>query len=74
LHSDLNHNPNFDAPVFINPLLTVEEVADLLRVPPSWVYANAKSIPGYLKLGRYVRFRKADVIGFLSGPSTGRVC
>lgn len=48
-------------------LLEAERVAALLRVPKSWVYANADQIPGVLRLGRYVRFRPNIVRHFLTG-------
>ena len=51
----------------LDHLLEVETVATLLRVPQSWVYANADEIPGVLRLGRYVRFRPAIIHSFLSG-------
>jgi excisionase family DNA binding protein len=40
-------------------LLTAEEVADLLRVTPAWVYAATRRhrIP-HIRLGRYVRYRR----------------
>jgi excisionase family DNA binding protein len=40
-------------------LLTAEDVARLLRMTPSWVYAQTRRyrIP-HLRLGRYVRFRR----------------
>jgi len=46
-------------------LLTVGEVAALLRVPASWIYARTadagvEEIP-HLKLGRHLRFRRAEV-------------
>ncbi len=48
-------------------LLQPDEVAKLLKVPKSWVYANADQIPGFLRLGRYVRFRPATIRAFLRG-------
>jgi excisionase family DNA binding protein len=50
-------------------LLTVEEVAALLKVPPSWVYDRTRlrtkeRIPGF-RLGKYWRFREADVLAWL---------
>jgi excisionase family DNA binding protein len=47
-------------------LLTVEEVAELLSVPVSWVYERTRKrgvdrIPGF-RLGKYWRFREADVL------------
>ena len=46
-------------------LMTVEEVAQMLRVPCSWVYArtsgeSADSLP-FLKIGRHLRFRRAEI-------------
>jgi excisionase family DNA binding protein len=50
-------------------LLTVEDVAALLRVPPSWVYDRTRlrtnqRIPGF-RLGKYWRFRETDVFAWL---------
>jgi excisionase family DNA binding protein len=52
------------------PLLTVREVAELLRVPVSWVYERTRRhgrerLP-HLKVGKYLRFRRADVLGWLN--------
>jgi excisionase family DNA binding protein len=43
-------------------LLTVDEVAERLQVPRTWVYkrAAAGKIP-CLKIGRYVRFNSAEL-------------
>lgn len=41
----------------LDPLLNSEQVAPRLKIPVSWVYANADRLPGVLRLGRYVRFR-----------------
>lgn len=46
-------------------LLTVDEVAQMLRVPASWVYArtsgeSADKLP-FLKIGRHLRFRRAEI-------------
>jgi excisionase family DNA binding protein len=51
------------------PLLTVQEVADWLRVKPAWVRAHANGnrkpkLPS-VKLGAYRRFRREDVARFL---------
>ena len=56
-------------------LLTVEEVAELLRVPPSWVYERtrrraADRIPGF-RLGKYWRFRESDVLAWIERQSAG---
>jgi excisionase family DNA binding protein len=50
-------------------LLTVHEVAELLKVPVSWVYEHTRQrgirrLP-HLKLGKYVRFKLSDVARFL---------
>jgi excisionase family DNA binding protein len=56
-------------------LLTVEEVAELLRVPLSWVYERTRRrgvdrIPGF-RLGKYWRFREADVLAWLDRQRIG---
>jgi excisionase family DNA binding protein len=51
------------------PLLTVQEVADWLRVEPSWVRAHAngnrRPILPSIKIGKFRRFIKSDVNEFL---------
>ena len=52
-----------------SPLLTAEEVAELLKVPVSWVYERTRKravdrIPGF-RLGKYWRFREADVLAWI---------
>jgi hypothetical protein len=51
----------------LEPLLEAEQVAELMLVPKSWVYANGDQLPGVLRLGRYVRFRPAALLPFLAG-------
>jgi hypothetical protein len=51
----------------LDPLLVADQVAVLLKVPPSWVYANADELPGALRLGRYLRFRPTVIKQFLNG-------
>ncbi len=56
-------------------LLTVEEVAELLRVPVSWVYERTGSravdrIPGF-RLGKYWRFRERDIMAWLECQRNG---
>jgi len=51
-------------------LLTVKEVAAILRVPSSWVYERTRKrgpdrIPGF-HLGKYWRFYEADVRAWLN--------
>jgi excisionase family DNA binding protein len=45
-------------------LLTADEVAQILRVPRSWVYSHLSVLP-VIRLGRYVRFRRSEINGFL---------
>ncbi len=50
-------------------LLTVEEVAQLLKVPLSWVYERCRErasdpLP-HIKLGKYLRFSKSDLLLYL---------
>ena len=50
-------------------LLTVEDVAEILRVPNSWVYErtrrrSADRIPGF-RIGKYWRFRLGDIKAWL---------
>jgi len=45
-------------------LLDADEVAQILRVPRSWVYSHLKELPA-IRLGRYVRFRRSEIERFL---------
>jgi len=50
------------------PLLNVDEVAQILRVPRSWIYGrvHSSSLPfRHLKVGVYLRFLKSDVEDFI---------
>jgi excisionase family DNA binding protein len=56
-------------------LLTVEEVAELLHVPPSWVYERTRRrtinrVPGF-RLGKYWRFRRSDVLAWIDRQQVG---
>jgi excisionase family DNA binding protein len=56
-------------------LLTVEEVAELLKVPVSWVYDRTRSrgvnrIPGF-RLGKYWRFQESEVLAWLERQRSG---
>jgi excisionase family DNA binding protein len=56
-------------------LLSVEEVAELLRVPVSWVYDRTRSrgvnrIPGF-RLGKYWRFDESEVVAWLERQRSG---
>ena len=55
-------------------LLTVHEVAELLRVPASWVYERtrrrgAERLP-HLKIGKYLRFFSSDILAYLEAMRT----
>jgi excisionase family DNA binding protein len=55
-------------------LLTVREVAKLLRLPVSWVYEHTRQncmdrIPGF-RLGKYWRFIEEDVTAWLAARRT----
>jgi excisionase family DNA binding protein len=50
-------------------LLTVQEIARLLKVPVSWVYGHTRKrsidrLPGY-RLGKYWRFRADEVMAWV---------
>jgi len=56
-------------------LLTVEEVAELLKVPVSWVYDRTRlrglnRIPGF-RLGKYWRFQESEVLAWLERQRSG---
>lgn len=51
----------------LEPLFKAEQIAPRLKVPISWVYANASQIPGFLRLGRYIRFRPSLFNKFIGG-------
>ncbi len=51
-------------------LLTVDEVAELLHVPQSWVYEHtrpaSRPLLPHMKVGKYLRFRRRDIEHFIS--------
>jgi len=56
-------------------LLSVEDVAELLKVPVSWVYDRTRKrglerIPGF-RLGKYWRFRSEDIFAWLERQRSG---
>jgi len=53
-------------------LLTAGEVADMLSVPKSWVYAETRAgrIPR-VKLGRYSRYRREAIDEWLAAAERG---
>ena len=55
----------------LEALLTVHEVAELLRVPISWVYERTRRrgierLP-HMKIGKYLRFRLREVELYVEG-------
>jgi excisionase family DNA binding protein len=51
-------------------LLTVQDVAKLLKVPVSWVYGHTRKraadpLPGY-RIGKYWRFLTEEVLAWVS--------
>jgi excisionase family DNA binding protein len=54
---------------YSNGLATVREIAELLRVPTSWVYERTRRrgverIP-HFKVGKYLRFSKSEVLEWI---------
>ena len=59
----------------LHELLTVDDVAALLKVSPSWVYEHTRArmsgserLP-FIKVGKYVRFQSGAVVDFLAKRS-----
>jgi excisionase family DNA binding protein len=54
-------------------LLTAGEVAELLSVPESWVRQETRAghLP-HLELGRYRRYDREEVLGWLEGQRAGQ--
>ncbi len=51
-------------------LLTVQEVADILKVPRSWIYSRTRANKiAHIKCGKYCRFRLSEV---MAGLENGR--
>jgi excisionase family DNA binding protein len=56
-------------------LLTIEEVAELLNVPVSWVYSKTRRrtmnrVPGF-RVGKYWRFRESDILAWIERQRVG---
>ena len=69
--------PKLEASAALNQdcLLTIEEVAEFLRVPRSWVYERTRRraqdrIPGF-RLGKYWRFRETDIRAWVERQRVG---
>jgi hypothetical protein len=52
-------------------LRTLKELADLLRLRPSWVYQHADELGAY-RLGKYLRFEVSRVLERLQNGGIGR--
>jgi len=57
--------------------LTVDEMAAVLRVPKSWIYARSRQTgPGTIpriKVGKYLRFVESDVMEWLEQQQEGEL-
>jgi predicted DNA-binding transcriptional regulator AlpA len=55
-------------------LLTIDRLAAELEVKPSWLYTHAgkEDGPPVVKMGKYLRFRRADVEAWLNARTEGR--
>jgi excisionase family DNA binding protein len=67
--ADLNREDLTASTSTTEGLLTVKDVAELLRVPVSWVYDRTRKrsmdrLPG-IRLGKYWRFRQGEVIAWV---------
>jgi excisionase family DNA binding protein len=63
----------------LHELLTVDDVAGLLRVSKSWVYEHTRSraVPAaerlpHIRIGKYLRFESRAVSAFLARKSQAR--
>ena len=52
--------------------MTVTEVASLLRVKRSWVYANADFLGAY-RLGKYLRFSRTELFTRLRNENSSKL-
>lgn len=57
-------------------LLTVQQAAELLQVPVSWIYGRMRKrslerLPAY-RLGKYWRFDRNEVLAWVSRHQTNR--
>jgi excisionase family DNA binding protein len=56
-------------------LLTIAEVAGILRVPKSWIYARtcdgAQEVLPHLKFGRHLRFERERIVAWMETRRRG---
>jgi excisionase family DNA binding protein len=74
-HGASNHAATLGEKRDKDPLLTIKEVAELLRVPVSWVYGRTRKrapgrLPGY-RLGKYWRFSEDEVLAWVRSNGGG---
>ena len=57
-----------EAPAYaLTPLMSDEEVAQILRVTIDWVRSHSVEIPGFVRLGMYYRFQPEPIREWLGG-------
>jgi len=61
--------------IYDNNLVDSKEMANILRVPLSWIYGKTyqgqEAIP-YIKLGKYLRFEPNEVVDFFRNKEKTR--
>ena len=67
----INTESTIDLPpvTVVDPVIDKTELANLLRIPETWVATHAETIPCQFRLGRYLRFRRAPIEKWLGGLS-----
>lgn len=68
----ITRNPQQDSALFLDRLLTIDEVADYLQTPKSTLYSLRSDGRGPLsrRVGRSLRYRRADVESWLDSLPT----
>jgi excisionase family DNA binding protein len=56
--------------------LTVEQAANLLQVPVSWIYRQTRrnALPGMRRIGKYVRIYRPEFLAWLTARSDDGNC
>lgn len=67
---------NLTSGIQMDPLLTIEELASILKIHKNTIYKSLTGsrlmpLPVAIKLGRFWRFRARDVAAFLAGLGGG---
>jgi excisionase family DNA binding protein len=76
LHAASQHAATVEDERHDNHLLTVHDVAELLRVPASWVYGRMRKrstqrLPAY-RLGKYWRFSESEILAWVKRQHGGQ--